>query len=54
MKVWYFVLYALYIFFGSFAIMFIGFYLNLPVWISYLIGCVWGYIVGKDATKRFN
>lgn len=54
MKVWYFVLYALYLLFGCFTIMFIGYYLNMPVWISYLVGGIWGFIVGTDAQQRFN
>lgn len=54
MKVWYFVLYALYLLFGCFTIMFIGFYLNMPVWDSYLVGGIWGFIVGTDAQQGFN
>lgn len=54
MKIKYILLYMLYILFGSFTIMFIGFYLNLPVWISYLIGSVWGFIVGTDIENRIK
>lgn len=49
-----FILYTLYVVFGCFTIMLIGYYFNLPVLISYIIGGIWGYIVAIDRTKRFK
>ena len=54
MKVWYFVLYALYLLFGCFTLAFITYTAGAPVWVMYLAGGIWGFIVGTDANKRFN
>lgn len=50
MKVWYFVLYALYWLFGCFTIAFITMDSQT---IGVILGCVWGFIIAKDAISRF-
>lgn len=55
MKVWYFILYALYLLFGCFTLAFILEGLNVEsLAISFVLGGAWGVIVGRDAIKRFN
>lgn len=55
MKVWYFVLYALYLFFGCFTIAFVLKETNISsATISFIVGGAWGAIVAHDALKRFN
>lgn len=53
MKVWYFILYMLYLLFGCFTLAFVMYSSGTPVWVIYLTGGIWGYIVGTDANKRF-
>lgn len=48
------VLYLLYLFFGCFTIASIIYAIGLPVWIMYLAGGIWGFIIGTDANKRFE
>ena len=52
MQIWFFCLYTLYLLFGVFTIAWFGF--GYPMWLVAIIGGIWGYIVGKDAMKRFS
>jgi hypothetical protein len=55
MKVWYFILYALYLLFGCFTIAFILTELNIESQaIGFILCGVWGFIIAKDAMSRFN
>lgn len=49
MKVWYFVLYALYLLFGCFTLA-----LMFNETVGLIMGGVWGAIVANDALKRFS
>lgn len=54
MKVWYFVLYALYLLFGCFTLAFILKELNVESQaIGFVLGGAWGFIVANDAVSRW-
>lgn len=54
MKVWYFVLYALYLLFGCFTLAFTLKELNVEsdaIW--FVLGATWGCVVANDAISRW-
>lgn len=47
-----FVIFALCILAGDFAVLFIGFSADIPVWLTYFFGGLWGFVVGWAFTTK--
>lgn len=47
-----FVMFTLCILAGDFAILFIGFLSNIPLWLTYFFGGLWGFVVGWAFTTK--
>ncbi len=47
-----FVIFTLCILAGDFAILFIGFLADIPLWLTYFFGGLWGFVVGWAFTTK--
>ena len=47
-----FVIFTLCILAGDFAVLFIGFLADIPAWLTYFFGGLWGFVVGWAFTTK--